>query len=65
MPTSLPRQRASRTSRLGHLVKSSAADETAALEVRTAGVPSPQDASGPSARPTLDDFGGRSDALGG
>jgi len=65
MPTSLPRQRASRPSRRGHLVKSSAADEGAALEARTAGLPSTQDAPGASAWPTLDDFGGRSDALGG
>jgi hypothetical protein len=65
MPPSPFRQRASRPSRHGHLVKSPGADEGAAVEVRTVGVPSAEEAAGPSTRPTLDDFGGRSDALGG
>jgi hypothetical protein len=65
MPTSPPRQRASRPSRHGHLVKSAGADEGAAVEVRTVGVPSTGEGAGGSAGPTLDDFGGRSDALGG
>ena len=65
MPTSSPRQRASRPSRHGHLVKSPGGDEGAAVEVDTVGVPSTEEVGGPSARPTLDDFGGRSDALGG
>jgi hypothetical protein len=65
MPTSPPRQRSSRPSRHGHLVKSPGVEAGAAVEVRTVGVPSTEEAVGPSARPTLDDFGGRSDALGG
>jgi hypothetical protein len=59
MPTSPPRQRASRPSR------QAGADERAAAEIRGVGVPSTEEAAGPSVRPTLDDFGGRSDALGG
>jgi hypothetical protein len=65
MPASPVRQRASKPIRPGHLVRSPGADERAAVEVRTVGVPSTEEAAGPSARPTLDDFGGRSDALGG
>ena len=65
MPASPTRQRASRTSRHGHLVRSPSADEEAAVEIRTVSVPSMEEAAGPFARPTLDDFGGRSDALGG
>jgi hypothetical protein len=65
MPTSPPRERASRPSRHGHLVKSPGAAEGAAIEFRTVGVSPTEGAAGPSARPTLDDFGGRSDALGG
>jgi hypothetical protein len=65
MPTSPPRLRASRPSRHGHFVKSPGADERAVVEVRTVGIPSTEEAVGPSNRPTLDDFGGRSDALGG
>jgi hypothetical protein len=65
MPTSPPRQRTSRPSRHGHLVKSPGADQGAAVEFRTVGVPATEEAAGPSTRPTLDDFGGRSDALGG
>jgi hypothetical protein len=64
MPTSPPRERASRPSQHGHLVKSAGADEGAAVDVRTVGVSPTEGVAGPSARPTLDDFGGRSDALG-
>ena len=65
MPTSPTRQRASRPSRHGHLLTSPGADERAAIEVRTVRVASTEEAAGSSAMPTLDDFGGRSDALGG
>ena len=63
MLTSPPRQRQSRQHR--HLVKSPRADEVATVEHRKACVLSTEEAADPSARPTLDDFGGRSDALGG
>jgi hypothetical protein len=65
MPASPPRQRTSRPSRHGHLFQSTGADERAAVEIRTVGVPSIEETAGTPAWPTLDDFGGRSDALGG
>ena len=65
MLTSPPRQRTSRPSRHGHLFKSQSADDRAAVEVRTVRVPSIEEAVDTPAWPTLDDFGGRSDALGG
>ena len=65
MLASLARQRAPRPSRHRHSVKSPGADNVAAVEVRTAGLPSSEDGGDLADRPTLDDFGGRSDALGG
>jgi hypothetical protein len=65
MPTSPPRERTSKPSRHGHLFKSPGADERAAVEVRTVRVPSLEEDADSPAWPTLDDFGGRSDALGG
>ena len=65
MLTSPPRQRTSRPSRHGHIFKSPGADERAAVEVKTARIPSIEEAADTPAWPTLDDFGGRSDALGG
>jgi len=65
MRTSPPRQRMSRPSRRGYLVKSPVADTAAVVEDRTVGIRSTEGAAGPCDRPTLDDFGGRSDALGG
>jgi hypothetical protein len=46
-------------------VKSPGADERAVYELRTVVIDSTDEAAGRSAWPTLDDFGGRSDALGG
>jgi hypothetical protein len=46
-------------------MKSPGGDEGAAVEVSTVGVSSTEDVGALTARPTLDDFGGRSDALGG
>jgi hypothetical protein len=46
-------------------MKSPGGVEGAAVEVDAVGVPSREEVWDPSARPTLDDFGGRSDALGG
>ncbi len=65
MPVSPPRERTFKPSRHGRLFKSQSADERAAVEVRTVRVPSIEEAAGTPAWPTLDDFGGRSDALGG
>jgi hypothetical protein len=47
------------------MFKSPGADERAVVEVRTVRVHSIEEVAGTPAWPTLDDFGGRSDALGG
>jgi len=65
MLTSTPRQRASRPIRHGHKITAPGTNDGAAVELCTVGVTPTEDAAGPSTRPTLDDFGGRSDALGG
>lgn len=65
MRTFPPRERTFGSSRKGNLVKSPRADEGASAEVRTVRLPSTEESSAPSSTPTLDDFGGRSDALGG
>jgi hypothetical protein len=65
MLASPTRQKASRARRHGHLLRSPRAEERAAIEVRTVVTSSTEEAAGSSAMPTLDDFGGRSDALGG
>jgi hypothetical protein len=65
MPACPPRERASRPSRDRHSVYSPRADRGAAVELKSVLVHATEEAAGPSDRPTLDDFGGRSDALGG
>jgi hypothetical protein len=54
-----------RPSRIHHLVESPVADEWAAVKVRKVRERPTEGIAGPDTRPTLDDFGGRSDALGG
>lgn len=65
MSSSSPRQPAPRPSRQGFLLESPRAEEGTAVKVRTVRVPSSEEAASLSSMPTLDDFGGRSDALGG
>ena len=65
MLTSPPRQRASRPRRRGQLIKSPSANERSAVEARMVAIHTTEEAAGTAEWPTLDDFGGRSDALGG
>ncbi len=67
MHISTPRQKTStsRPSRIRHLIKPPGSEERAVVQFRRVRIPAPVESAAACARPTLDDFGGRSDALGG
>lgn len=67
MPTTWTRQRSSRPRRHAHLVHAPRTNEDGGMGMEAGIVMSSatEDAASLSSRPTLDDFGGRSDALGG
>jgi hypothetical protein len=65
MSTYTSRRRAPESSRLSYIIKSAADEVRADHDAKKVAVHSSHDDAAPASELTLDDFGGRSDALGG